>query len=415
MLPPDPAERERLAALRAALPSLGAAIQLNTGTAGPLPIPVAEAMAGLEAFERDYGRAQIEYYLDALQQMDEARAGVAAVLGADLDEIALTHATTDGMNIGAWSIEWRPGDRLVTTTGEHSGGLGPLYALRDKLGAELDFVDAGGDRADLDDDTIVAAFTDALRPTTRLVMLSHVLWTNGRVLPVERIAAAAHARGAVILVDGAQAAGAIPVDVRALGADLYAVPAQKWLLGPEGMGALWVRRELQDALRPPFGGHFGLASWDSRGAAALHPDGRRYQATNYHRPTVLGMGRALGWLTVQVGLPWIHERGARLARAVADELAAIEGVELLTPRDRMAGLVTFRITGWPIDTALEECRMRRGIVLRTIVSLNALRVSVAAWNSEEELDRFIATVAMLAGHTPGTLPPRAALPLFGGA
>jgi len=96
---------DKLAAVRAALPSLSAAIQLNTGTCGPIPAEAAAAMAEIEAYERDFGRAQVEYYMDSLQRLDEARAAVAAVLGGDLDEIAITHAATDGMNIGTWSID----------------------------------------------------------------------------------------------------------------------------------------------------------------------------------------------------------------------------------------------------------------------------------------------------------------------
>jgi L-cysteine/cystine lyase len=413
--PPDPAEQARLDALRAALPSLRAAIQLNTGTSGPLPTPVAEAMAELEAFERDLGRAQQEYYDEFVVRLDEARAAVAAVLGGDLDEIAVTHATTDGLNLGAWSIDWQPGDRLVSSTGEHSGGVGPLYGLRDLRGVELEFVEAGeGDPAVTDDD-IVAGFERALDRGARMVMLSHVLWTNGRVMPVRRIADAAHARGALVLVDGAQAAGAMPVAVRDTGADLYSIPAQKWLLGPEGMGALWVAREVIGRLRPPFGGHFAFEAWDSRGGLTLHRDARRFQASPYHRPAVVGMARALGWLTMTVGLPWVHERGARLARATVERLAAIEGVTVLTPRERMATLVTLRIPDWDPDVARDILGQRFGIVCRTIGSLRALRVSVGAWTTETEIERLVEAITMLATHAPGTLPPRPTLPLFGEA
>src|SRR5260370_37198704 len=120
----------RLAAVRAALPSLGAGIQLNTGSAGPMPAEVAAAMQELETYERDIGRADFAYYLESVERMDEARAGAAAVIGGDLDEVALTHATTDGMNIDTWAIDWKTGDRAVTTTHEHAGGLGRVVSVR---------------------------------------------------------------------------------------------------------------------------------------------------------------------------------------------------------------------------------------------------------------------------------------------
>src|SRR5215213_4019636 len=97
-------DADKLAAVRASLPSLSAAIQLNTGSVGPMPAESAAAMTELEAYERDFGRASAEYWADFAQRLDEAKAGVAAVLGGDIDEVAITHAATDGMNQGTWAI-----------------------------------------------------------------------------------------------------------------------------------------------------------------------------------------------------------------------------------------------------------------------------------------------------------------------
>jgi L-cysteine/cystine lyase len=410
VVPPSTSDDEKVAAIRAGLPSLSAGIQLNTGSAGPLPAEVAAAMAELEAYERDFGRAQFEYYLDALQRMDEARAGVAAVVGGDIDEVALTHSTTDGMNLATWAVDWQAGDRAVTSTHEHVGGLGPLYNLRDRVGIDLRFADFAGDASD---DEIVAAFDRTIAPGTKLVSLSHVLWTTGTVVPVRRIADLAHARGALVLVDGAQAAGAIPVSVADLDADFYSVAAQKWLLGPEGMGALWVRRRLIDGARPSFAGHFAWESYDSRGGRVVHPDARRFQVSNYHRPSVLGMARSIGWLQMVVGLNWAHERGTRLARWAADRLAAIDGVTVLTPRDRMATLVSFGIARWPAEAALDELSARVFAIARTLPLVDAVRISVGFYSTEDELERFIGCVRLLAAHTPETVPPRRLLPIAG--
>lgn len=405
------ADAAKLAAVRAALPGLASGIHLNTGSVGPMPAEVAAAMAELEAYERDIGRAHLDYYLGSLERMAEARAGVAAVIGADLDEIALTHATTDGLNVATWGLDWQPGDRAVTTTNEHAGALGPLYALRDRLGVELAFADVGDGG---DDERTLAAFDRAVRPGTRLVSVSHVLWSTGAVLPVARIAALARERGALVVVDGAQAAGAIPVTVGEIGADAYAVPAQKWLLGPEGMGAVWVARDAWDRIRPSFAGHFSLASYDSRGNGAWHPDARRFETAGYHRPSVVGMARAIGWLSMYVGLEYVHSRGPATARRAADALAAIPGVELLTPRHQMATLVSFRIRGWAPEAALDELGARVFAIARTIPLLDALRISVGFFSSDEEIDRFVGAVALLAEHTPETLPPRRTLTVLGG-
>ena len=399
-------DAEKLAAVRAALPSLGAGIQLNTGSCGPMPADAVAAMIQLVEYERDIGRADTAYYEELLVRLDEARAAVAAVLGGELDEIALTHATTDGMNLGTWALDWQPGDVAVTTTHEHAGGLGPLYALRDRIGVDIRFAEFDGSAPEAE---ILEAFDRAIVPGTRLVSFSHVLWTTGTVLPVERIAELAHERGAVVIVDGAQAAGAIPVRVADLGIEMYSVPAQKWLLGPEGMGALWVRRDFIEAAKPSFGGHFAMAAYDSKGSVTPFPDARRFQASPYHRPSVVAMARAIGWLTMFVGLEFVHRRGAAMTRYAHDRLASIEGVRVLTPVDRMANLVTFRIEGWPAQAAFEELTARTFAILRTLPLVDALRISVGFWATEAELDRFIDGVRLLAAHTAETIPVRRTL------
>jgi L-cysteine/cystine lyase len=408
---PKPPDDGRLAAVRAALPALEAGIYLNTGSVGPLPAEAAAAMAEMADHELRTGRAHPSYYEETLQRMAEARAGVAAVLTADVADIALTHSATDAMNVGVWSIDWRPGDRAVTTNLEHPGGIGALYNLRARIGVDLEFVDVRPERSDAD---VVAAFDAAIDERTRVVAVSHVLWASGTLIPVARIAEIAHARGAILVVDGAQAVGALPVDLAASGADVYAVPAQKWLLGPEGMGAVAIAPRIRERLAPAFGGHFSFETIDSNGTATWWPDARRFESSNYHRPSIVGMARSIGWLSMFVGLDWIHERGTTLAREAARRLAAIDGVDVLTPPDRMATLVTFRIGGWAPQAALDELSARVFAVARTVPLIEALRISVGFFTSEAELDRFIGCVELLAAHDPETVPPRRTLTILTG-
>ena len=399
---PDP---EKLAAIREALPALSAGIYLNTGSVGPLPAETAAAMTEIAARERDIGRADPAWIEELPMRMAEARAGVAAILGTDADAVALTHSTTDAMNLGTLALDWTGGGRIVTTRSEHPGGLGALYALRDRHagGVEVVFVDAG---ADGDDARTIAAFDAAITPGTRLVAISHVLWTTGAVMPVAAIAEIAHARGALVSLDGAQAAGAIPFRFEETGADLYAVSAQKWLLGPEGMGALVVAPLVADRLRPALGGNYSFERNDSAGMADWWPDARRFEASNYHRPSVVGMARSLGWLSMYVGLDYIYRTGTARALAAARRLASVPGVTVLTPTERMSTLVTFRIAGWAAQEALDELGARVFAIARTITSLDALRISVGFFTSDDELERFAGAVELLAGHTPASLPPR---------
>jgi L-cysteine/cystine lyase len=408
---PNPPDDDRLTAVRAALPALEAGIYLNTGSVGPMPAETAAAMAELETYELQTGRAHLDYWTETQQRMAEARAAVSAVLTADVADVALTHSSTDGMNAGIWAIDWLPGDRAVTTSLEHPGGVGALYNLRDRLGIEVAFVDVGPTRSEAE---VLAAFDAAIDGRTRLVVLSHVLWASGTILPVARIAEIAHARGAIVAVDGAQSAGAIPVNLAATGADVYAISAQKWLLGPEGMGALAITATARDRLMPAWGGHFTFETVDSTGTAVRWPDARRFEWSNFHRPSIVGMARSIGWLSMFVGLDWVYGRGEAMARLVADRLAAIDGVELVTPRDRMATLVSFRIRGWEPEAAFEELGARVFAVIRTVPLIDALRISVGCFNTEAELERFLGAVELLAKHTPATIPPRRTLTILSG-
>jgi L-cysteine/cystine lyase len=401
-------EGEKLAAVREALPATAAGIYLNAGTAGPLPTEVHEAMAEVAARQLRVGRATEEDHLELLQRMDEARAAVAAVSVAEPGSIALTHSTTGALNIAGWAIAWQAGDRIVTTRSEHIATLGPLSTLRDRFGVELVLADIGEDDA-----ATLAALDRAIGSGTKLVAVSHVTWTTGTRLPIARIVELAHARGALVAVDGAQAIGAIPVDVGALGIDFYAIPAHRWLLGPEGMGALYVAPAVLERARRAFAGEYSFASHNQAGSTTVQPDARRFEVAGYQPASVVGMARSVAWLSMYVGIDWVHRRGAALAASTAARLAAIPGVDVITPPDRMATLVTFRIDGWGMAAAFEEISRRSFAIFRTVPAIDALRISVGFYSSEDELERFAETVELLAGHTPETIPPRRTLTILG--
>jgi L-cysteine/cystine lyase len=401
-------EGEKLAAVREALPATAAGIYLNAGSVGPLPTEVHEVMAQVADRQLRVGRSTEEDHLELIQRMDEARAAVAAVAVAEPGSIALTHSTTSALNIAGWAIAWQAGDRIVTTRSEHIATLGPLSTVRDRFGVELVLADIGDD-----DGATLGALERAIGPGTRLVAVSHVTWTTGTRLPIARIVELAHARGALVAVDGAQAIWAIPVDVGALGVDFYAIPAHKWLLGPEGMGALYVAPVVLERAQRAFAGEYSYASHDLAGSTTVQPDARRFEVAGYQPASVVGMARSVAWLSMYVGLDWVHQRGVALAAATAARLAAIPGVDVLTPRDRMATLVTFRIDGWAMDPAFEEISRRSFAIFGTVPAIDALRISVGFYSSEDELERFAETVELVAGHTPDTIPPRRTLTILG--
>jgi len=400
MVSPFLPEAERVAAIRAALPATRAGVYLDAGTCGPLPAETAAAMAAVEDRELTVGRAHREAGDELLARLDEARAAIAAVLTTDVDLVAVTHSTTNGLNLALGSVAWRPGDRAVTTNHEHPGLLLPLAGIRDRFGVEVVAADIDDGR---DEERTMAALEAALTPSTRLVALSHVLWSTGAVLPVERIVALTRDRGVVVVIDGAQAAGAIPVSVDDIGADFYATSGQKWLLGPEGTGALHVRRDRVGSVVPPATGLFSTAE---PYGATLAPDARRFESAGFHAPSVAGLARSVGWLSMYVGLPWAMERATRLARAAAERLAATPGVDLATPPERMATLVSFRVASWPAEEVVAALGRRVHAVTRHVPGHELVRLSIGFFTSEGELRRVLDAVEEIAAHAPGTLPAR---------
>jgi L-cysteine/cystine lyase len=145
----------------------------------------------------------------------------------------------------------------------------------------------------------------------------------------------------------------------------------------------------------------------------LRKGARRFEATGFHRPSVIGLARSVGWLTMYVGLNWAMDRAARLAAGAYARLAAIDGVEMVTPAGHGGTLITFRIGGWTAAQAAGELGPRVFAIIRDLPPINAVRISVGFWNTEEELERFAACVEMLAAHTPETVPPRRTLTILG--
>jgi len=399
-------DEARLAAVRDGLPATGAGIYLNTGSVGPLPRETAAAMHDVATWELTTGRAHPAAWDEANQRIDEARGAVAAIIHAGVDAVALTHGATDGLNAALWSIDWAPGDVLVTTTREFQGVQAAVGNLARRRGVEIRLVDV-----DLPDADVLAIFEHAL-DGARMVVCSHVTYATGRRLPIGAIARLARAAGAITVVDAAQSVGAVPVDVEELDVEFLALPAQKWLLGPEGMGALYVATRVADRAEPTFVGSRSLVD-RSAGLGPLRPGAGAFEGWNFHSPSVVGMARSCGWLAMYVGLDWIHDRGMGLARGAHDLLSATPGIEILTPAEAMGTLVTFRISRWSADDAVDELGRRVFSIARSIASLDAIRISTGFFNTEAEIGRFCEAVAELARHSPESLPRRPALTILG--
>src|ERR671937_2214571 len=218
-------------------------------------------MEARNRFDHEHGRGGKEFFESILALRERVRERLASAIGATPDRLALTSSTTDGCNIVVSGLGLRPGDEVVTTNSEHPGLLLPLHVS----GARVRVAEVTTRPSDEAFDAIVTAVT----PRTRLLALSHVIWTTGQVIPLDELR---RETGLPILVDGAQSVGAIAVDVGDL--DFYTVSCQKWLCGPEPTGALYVRDP--ERLRVALPTYFSQQSLERDGTFVPKPGALRF-------------------------------------------------------------------------------------------------------------------------------------------
>ena len=222
-------------------------VYLNTASTGPSTKAVLDrAIAAWRQLESNPVREA--YGADALLgDAEKVREQAAAFLGCTADELMITRSTSEGMNTIAQSLRIGAGDRVLITDQEHEGGTECWNYLGERRGVA---VDKAAITPEMDDRAVVAAMAAAITPATRVISVSHVLWTTGRRMPVADIAAMARGRGVLCVVDGAQAAGGMPVNVKAIGCHAYATTGHKWVLGPKGLGLLYISADAADAIKP---------------------------------------------------------------------------------------------------------------------------------------------------------------------
>ena len=361
-------------------------VYLNSGGSGPPSYSVIEAMRAAD--DLCSGPAYLEgvgFYVRQAEIRERTREAAARLIEAAPQEVALTQNTTHGMNLGAASIDWREGDEVVSTTTEHPGCLVPLHNLARRFGVKANLVSPP-----VTAEKVEAAMT----PRTRLVALSHVDWTSGEVLPLAEICTLAIERGALTLIDGAQSVGNIRVDAPASGADMYAFTGHKWVLGPEGMGALYVRSGLDVhstnvgflSLSDPF-------AFDPEGNYELRGDARRFEASTASPALAAGFAAAAEAVHErgEVGFEGIRHR----AELLLEQLSKVPRVTLRSPRPAQSGLASFEVEGLAAKEVAERLLEQR-FTLRYIPGSHPyVRASTHLFNTEEELEALIRTVGRL--------------------
>jgi L-cysteine/cystine lyase len=351
---------------RAQFPVLERYAYLNAGTLGPLSRATLDAMDERARFDQAQGRGGKAWFQSVLDVRTRVREQLAALIGTSPDRVALTSSTTDGCNIVLAGLDLGPEDEVVTTNSEHPGLLLPLNVS----GARVRVAEIATHPTSEALERILAC----VGPRTRLIALSHVLWTTGQRIPVDEIKSET---GLPVLVDGAQSVGAIPVAVGDI--DFYTVSAQKWLCGPEPLGALYIRDP--EALRIAFPTYFSQTSIEPDGSFVAKEGAARFDSGWLASPALAGLEAALG------GAPeWCFERAAEMASRCRAALA--QHFEVIGEPGQST-LVSFVP---PDDPAEAAARLyERRVVVRDLPGTGWVRASCGWWTNDDDVERLVSS------------------------
>ena len=387
-----------LARARRETPGTAEVIHLNNAGAALMPRPVIKALVdhielesrigGYEAAERE--SARIEHTYGAL----------ARLLNCGRDEIAVVENATRAWDMGFYALSFGPGDRILTAAAEYASNVIPFLQVTERTGATLEVVpnDESGQLS-------LAALERLMDERVRLIAVTHVPTNGGLVNPAAAIGKLAKAWGVPFLLDACQSAGQMPLDVEAIGCDMASATGRKFLRGPRGIGFLYVRKNLLERLTPPFL-DLHAARWTAARHYELRPDARRFENWETNVAAKLALAAAVDY-ALEWGLEEIYARVRTLAHFLRQELARIPGIVVRDLGAERCGIVTFTVEGKPADE-IKECLARQAINVSASTAsstrfdmeargLDALvRASVHYYNSEAELERFLAAVTTLA-------------------
>ncbi|MCC7424584.1 MAG: aminotransferase class V-fold PLP-dependent enzyme [Planctomycetaceae bacterium] len=373
----DPFQR-----LRSLMPALSTWAYLDFAAVAPLPAPVRDVF---HAWADDMAQNGATGWGAWRKRVEDTRRSAAAMLGADADEIALVRNTTEGLSLIAEGFPWKPGDNVVVPASEFPSNLFPWRNLESR-GVEVRLASTPDERLS------IAEIESHCDSRTRVIAVGWVGYATGWRNDLSALAELAHRRGALLCVDAIQGLGVLPLDVRDVPIDFLAADGHKWLLGPEGAGVLFIRREHLDRLRPlgigwnsvRQAGHFTDSTFDLRRSAA------RYEGGSYPMAGICALGTAIDLLR-DIGAAIIERRLLELTNLLCEHLRAI-GASIHSERgrvegaDRRSGIVSFSLPGRDPHAVRGACLSRRVVVN---VRGNRLRASPHVMSDENDVSALI--------------------------
>lgn len=320
-------------------------------------------------------------------EKEEVRKKVATLFSVTPEEIALTHNTTEGMNLIARSFDFQPGDEVLLANHEHASGTIPWEVWQETKGITLVRPELPILPKTVSD--LVEVYEKVITPKTKVISMCHIVNTNGMVLPVKQVAKMAHEKGILVAVDGAQSAGMFTIDLRELDCDFYTASSHKWLFSPKGVGIFYAKKESQDHLKPLM-------------VARGHTDKSIRRLENYNTrnlPEVLGLGASIDFRNT-IGGERIHKRTFELKKYFRSKIEGDPKFTIKTPAlDALSGAIqVVEVNGKHVMDIKEQLWGQYGIDCRPMTGkgLNALRLSFAIYITKKDIDYLVAALRALA-------------------
>ena len=382
-------------AIRSQIPVLAHTAYMNTGWSGPPPRRVAQAMKDRIDLELEQGPIMAEVLEAGRAIQAQAREAAARILNATVDEVLVTRNTTEGLNIVLSGLDWQQGDEIVICDMEHGSVIAPAQLIGQRYGVAVKVVDL---EVHDSSETIVSKIEAIFTPRTRMVFISHILYSTGRRMPAEEIGRLTKDRGILFMLDGAQSGGHIELDMARSGFDFYSIPGQKWLLGYEGSGALFIRREHLERIHPAHTGGRGIARpADAHNFQPAADTMEKFLGGSVSVPVQAAFLEAIKFIE-ETGMRNIEERNLDLAESAKAKLAEIPGVTVLSPPERRdsSGLVTFAVDGQEPVSVVERLWENHRLVVRQVGYPAGVRASIHFFNTEQEIELLAGGVRELA-------------------
>jgi len=397
--------------LRAAMPALANKTYFNYGGQGPLPDPSLQAILSCWQGIQDLGPFTTAVWPLVNATTTRLRERLGRWLGVPTARLAFTENVTSGCVLPLWGLPWQQGEALLLSDCEHPGVVAACQELARRHGLEVRQFRVGDLRGSPEhtERVLLERLEQALAPQTRLVVLSHLLWNTGQLLPMARVAErlSSHPRRPWLLVDGAQSLGSVPVAAAAVAADIYACTGHKWCCGPEGLGVVALSERLLAEAQPTLIGWRSLLSEQVSGPEAapggspFHSDGRRFEVATSCIPLFAGLDCSLQLLEAEGSA---SERLSRIqagSRRLWEGLQRIDGFSTLLEAPPPAGLVSFTPHAKPDGAgrgnpdAVVKALGRQGIWLRSLDDPPCLRACTHITTTEAEIDQLLEALTAL--------------------